>query len=228
MKNRFLKSLKILLVEDEAKLSELFKNAIGDNFHSFIVASDGLDGLQKYKQTSPDIVITDIMMPKMTGLEMAKEIKNINPNTPIIILSAYSERDKLLNAIDVGVVKYFIKPFDLDEVLEYINSLKDMFEDKLLKLCDDFTYSYNKNSLYKNSRYIFLSRNEKVFLELMLESVEDKVNHIVSSELIKQKLWGSDANDARLRTFVKRFRDKTSKNLLKNVKKQGYIISTQC
>lgn len=228
MKSRFLKSLKILLVEDEAKLAELLKKAIADNFHTFTLASDGEEGLKKYVELVPDIVITDIMMPKMTGLDMSKEIKNINPNTPIIILSAYSETDKLLNAIDVGVVKYFIKPFEPDEVLEYISSLRGIFEEQILELCDGFTYSYSKNSLYKNSRYIFLSKNEKVFLKLMLEDKRDNMFSIVSSRLIKNRIWGEDVSDERLRTFIKRFRDKTSKNLLKNVKRQGYIISTQC
>ena len=224
MKSKFLKSLKVLLVEDEEKLAKLFKNAIGDNFRNFIIAANGEDGLKKYEQFMPDIVITDIMMPKMTGLEMAKEIKSINPNTPIIILSAFSETDKLLNAIDVGIVKYFIKPFDLDEVLEYMDSLKDIFQEKLLKLCCDFTYSYNRSSLYKNNRYVFLSKNEKIFLEFMLK---EKINQVASSESIKKILWDADVNDARLRTFIKRFREKTSKRLLKNIKKEGYIISTQ-
>jgi len=106
MRNKFLKSLKILLVEDEEKLSSLLKSAIGDNFHSFLLAKDGNEGLQIYKKVLPDIVITDIMMPNKTGLEMAKEIKVINPNSKIIILSAFSDVEKLLSAIDIGVVKY--------------------------------------------------------------------------------------------------------------------------
>ena len=228
MHNRFLKSLNILFVEDEKRLADLFKDAIGERFHTFTLASDGEDGLQKYQKNMPDVVITDIMMPKMTGLEMVKEIKSINKDTPVIILSAYNETDKLLNAIDLGVIKYFLKPFDPEEVLEYISSLKEILEEKLLNLCDGFQYSYEKNSLYKNRRYIFLSKNEKVFLQLMLQESHSMKNRIVSKELIKQRVWGESVSDDRLRTFVKRFRAKTSKNLLKNIKKEGYIISTEC
>ena len=104
MRSKFLKELKVLLVEDEERLASLLKNAIGDSFYSFSVANDGEEGLQKFKELSPDIVITDIMMPKMTGLEMAKEIKKIDASMPIIILSAFSESDKFLDAIDIGVV----------------------------------------------------------------------------------------------------------------------------
>jgi len=226
MKSRFLQSLRVLLVEDEEKLATLLESAIGGDFHSFTIAFNGEAGLQQYKKLSPDIVITDITMPKMSGLAMAKEIKKINSNIPIIILSAYSETEKLLNAIDVGVVKYFIKPFDPDEVLEYIYSLKDVFEEKLLQLCDDFSYSYEKNTLYKSGRYVFLSKSEQAFLQFMLNDVRENNKHILTNELIKKRLWGVDANDERLRTFIKRFRDKTSKNLIINIKRQGYLIAT--
>ncbi len=163
MKSRFLKSLKVLLVEDEEKLSALLKNAIGDSFHSFITAYDGKEGLEKFIEYSPDIVITDIMMPKVTGLEMAKEIKKLNSKIPIIILSAYSETDKLLNAIDIGIIKYFIKPFDPDEVLEYIQSLKETMVEKSILLCDNFSYNITNNTLYKNNRYFSISKSEKLF-----------------------------------------------------------------
>ena len=85
MRNKFLKGLKILLVEDEKNLSSLLKNAIGDSFYSFSVANDGIEGLKMFKQISPDIVITDIMMPSMTGLDMAKEIKQLDKSVPIVI-----------------------------------------------------------------------------------------------------------------------------------------------
>ena len=110
MRNKALKSLRVLLVEDEENISRLLKGAIGDSFHSFTIAKDGKEGLEKFIQISPDIVITDINMPRMSGLEMAKELKSLNPNIPVIILSAFSEREKLFNAIDVGVAKYFLKP----------------------------------------------------------------------------------------------------------------------
>ena len=223
MTNKFFKQLKILFVEDESKLSELLENAIGDNFGSFICAYNGKDGLKKFKEFLPDIVITDITMPIMSGLDMAREIKNISPDTPIIILSAYSETDKLLNAIDIGVIKYFIKPFDLDEVLEYIDSLKTILEKKTVKLYDDFLYKKDSNTLYKNNRYIKLSKTEKEFFKLMIN--ENKENHIISSETIKLKLWGnSNVSNDRVRTFIKRLREKTSKDVIKNIKGEGYQL----
>ncbi len=224
MRNKFLKSLKILLVEDEEKLSSLLKSAIGDNFHSFLLAKDGNEGLQIYKKVLPDIVITDIMMPNKTGLEMAKEIKVINPNSKIIILSAFSDVEKLLSAIDIGVVKYFIKPFDPDEVLEYILSLEAVIENKLINLQDGFVFNKTTKSLYKNNRYIALSKKEVLFLEALLKNYENEKT-VLEYEDIKKMIWNEMVSDERLRTFIRRLREKTSKKLLINVKGRGYQIA---
>ncbi|MCD6173999.1 MAG: response regulator transcription factor [Sulfurimonas sp.] len=222
MRSKFLKELRILLVEDEKKLSSLLKNAIGDSFYSFSIANDGKEGLEMFKKLSFDIVITDIMMPKMTGLEMAQEIKKIDSTIPIIILSAFSEADKFLGAIDVGVVKYFIKPFDPDELLEYIDSLEDIIASKTISFVEGFSFNLMRKSLYKDARFIALSKRESLFLELLCKNSKDIVEDIV----IKKTIWNEDVSDARLRTFIRRFRDKTSKNLLKNIKGQGYQIKS--
>jgi DNA-binding response OmpR family regulator len=221
MRSKFLKELRILLVEDEEKLSSLLKKAIGDNFYSFSIANDGKEGLEMFKKLSFDIVITDIMMPKMTGLEMAQEIKKIDSTIPIIILSAFSEADKFLGAIDVGVAKYFIKPFDPDELLEYIDSLEDIIASKTIYFVEGFSFNVMRKSLYKDTRFIALSKRESLFLELLCKNSKDIVEDIV----IKKTIWNEDVSDTRLRTFIRRFRDKTSKNLLKNIKGQGYQIS---
>ena len=225
MRNRILKELNILLVEDEEKLARLLKNAIGDSFYSFHIASNGEEGLKKFKKLSPDIIITDIMMPKMNGLEMSKEIRAINADVPIIILSAFSETDKFLNAIDVGVVKYLIKPFDPEELLEYISSLSEKFDSKLIELSDGFAFNMTRNSLYKNSRYVSLSKNESNFIELLLQNTQDDKN-IVDDETIKKSIWkNEEVSSERLRTFIKRLRAKTSKNLVQNIKGEGYSIN---
>ena len=226
MSRKKLKELKVLLVEDEVKLASLLKNAIGDSFYKFYLASNGEEGLEMFQSLSPDIVITDIMMPGKDGLEMSKEIRAVDANIPIIILSAFSETDKFLNAIDVGVVKYLIKPFDPDELLEYISSLSAKFESKLIELTDEFTFNSVKKSLYKNSRYVSLSKKEKKFIEFMIDNSAE--NEMIKDKEIKALLWESkDVSDERLRTFIRRFRQKTSKELLINVKGLGYKLSSQ-
>lgn len=125
-----LKNLRLLIVEDEQKLSKLLKNAINDLFTSVTIAKDGNEGLKKFKSVKPDIIITDIMMPNCDGLEMTQKIKELNNDIPIIILSAYSDKDKLLKAIDLGINKYFIKPFDPEELVDYLINLSKKLEKK--------------------------------------------------------------------------------------------------
>lgn len=217
-----LKTLKILIVEDEKRLAQLLKEAINDSFYKVVIAKDGTEGLKKYKTFKPDIIITDIMMPKLDGLDMTIKIKEIDSNIPIIILSAHSDKEKLLKAIDVGINKYFIKPFDPDEVIEHIKKLSTKIEkQKISILKDDFTFDNNSFSLHKNELLINLTKREKEFIYLLIKNK----NSIVKTQTIKTSLWNEEVNDERLRTFIKRLRLKTSKDLIENISGQGYLIS---
>ncbi|MDK9694403.1 MAG: response regulator transcription factor [Sulfurimonas sp.] len=223
MKKRTLKELKILLVEDEESLARLLKEAIGDSFHSFTIAKDGVEGMELFKKIKPDIVITDIMMPRKSGLEMAKEIREVNATIPIIVLSAFSEKEKLFGAIDAGVSKYFLKPYHAEDILEYINSITSKIQNRVVKLSECFIFNKTTNSLYKNDKYVPLSKNEIKFITLLLENK----NKMLDETSIKESLWGSEASDERVRTFIKRLREKTSKNLIKNIKGFGYQLLSE-
>ena len=221
MKN-LLKTLKILIVEDEKKLASLLKESILDTFFKVIIAKDGDEGLKKYNSFKPDIIITDIMMPFCDGLEMTQKIKELDENIPIIVLSAHSDKEKLLKAIDLGINKYFIKPFDPDELISYINKivLKLQKEKKVL-LKEDFIFDNNSLSLYKNNTLIELTKREKEFFHLMIKNK----NNLVLTQTLKDKLWEKNISDEVLRTFIKRVRLKTSKELIENISAQGYLIS---
>ncbi len=217
-----LKELKILFVEDEVNISKLLKDALSEYFYSFTVANDGLEGIEKFKSVTPDIVITDIMMPKLDGLDMTKEIKKLDENIPIIVLSAFSEKEKLLKAIDIGITKYFIKPFDPEDVLEYLIFLaKKLNKNRIICLNEHFCFDNNTSNLFEDKKLINITKREKKFISLLLVNRND----IVSSEKIKKELWDEEVSDERLRTFIKRFRVKTSKELIKNIAGQGYIIN---
>ena len=214
-----LKKFDVLLVEDEKNIADQMTDAIGNLFNSFEVTHDGESGLELYKKTSPDIVITDIMVPKLTGLKMAKEIRKID-NTPIIILSAHSDTQKLLEAIDIGVVKYFIKPFDPDEFLEYLCQLTKKISKNLeIALDDGFVFT---DKLYKHNKLVPLSRNELKIFDVLAHRLGIPISH----EEIKKVLWNNkNVSDERVRTLIRRLRAKTSKNLIKSISGQGYFIS---
>ncbi len=219
-----LKELKVLLVEDEAKLSKFLKEAISEFFTSLTIAKDGIEGIKKFKKINPDVIITDIMMPNLDGLDMIKEIKKTKPDVHVVVLSAFSDKEKFLRAIDIGVDKYFIKPFDADELLNYLMSISSNLQKmKTTKINREFTYDKTNKTLYLKNRLIKLTQREKDFFSMLIEDEKE----IVSIEKMKDVLWPNQevVTSERIRTFIKRLRVKTSKDLIENVSGQGYMLS---
>ena len=224
MYSKIFKDITILFAEDEKRLAKLMQSAIEGYFDKFIMVSNGEEAIKKYHEIKPDIIVTDIMMPKINGLEVAKEIKSIDENIPIIILSAYSHTDMLLEAIDIGVKKYFIKPFNPDELLQYISTLiPKVRNNKIENLIDDFNFDIKNKKLYQNETEILLTKRETDFFSILI----DKKDYGVNNKIIKSILWSDkDVPNDRLRTFIKRLRDKTSKRLIENISSHGYRIKT--
>lgn len=113
-KNNILSNITLLFVEDEelarVELSRFLKKRLG----RLIVGKDGEEGLELIKKFNPDIVVTDIKLPSKTGIEMLKEAKESGYKGGIVVLSALSDTDTILNAIDTGIIKYMVKPIDTD------------------------------------------------------------------------------------------------------------------
>ncbi|MBF0606424.1 MAG: response regulator [Candidatus Magnetobacterium sp. LHC-1] len=115
-----LRTLTVLYVEDEAGIRENIGEAINRRVGCLHQAENGQEGLELYIKHKPDIVITDIKMPLLNGLEMAREIKKLNPKAQIIITTAFSERELFLDAINIGVNQYVLKPINRDNLLAAI------------------------------------------------------------------------------------------------------------
>lgn len=119
-----LKNYTILYVEDEKESVELIQTLLKTKIKTIFVAYDGIEGLELYKEHLPDIVISDIQMPNMNGIEMAKEIKKLNPKQNIIFITAFNENNLLLEAINLGIDKYIIKPIlSLESLLNPIDTI---------------------------------------------------------------------------------------------------------
>ena len=122
--------LSLLIVEDEKNIAHLMGDILAPLFYEVHYAQDGLSGLNKFKKLRPDIVICDVLMPLKDGLSLAKSIKDLSPNTPIIVISAHSDKEKLLKAIDVNVNKYLIKPVIPEELIASVKSLISNMRDR--------------------------------------------------------------------------------------------------
>jgi len=118
-----LENLTILYVEDDVDTQRLIKRILSSSVKEVYVASDGEEGLSLFKERRPDIVLTDICMPKMDGLEMSEEIKKIVSNQPIGIFTAFDEPAYLKKASSLNIGTYILKPFDRKQFfssLEYL------------------------------------------------------------------------------------------------------------
>ncbi|NKQ40401.1 MAG: response regulator transcription factor [Sulfurovum sp.] len=218
-----LKNLTVLFVEDEESLLQMLVSALGSHFGDYNIAKNGTEGLLMAQREKPDIIISDITMPEMDGLTMAEKIHLDMPSLPIIILSAYSDQDKLLHAIDLGITKYFIKPFDPDELLEYLCMLAKKIENsQQIKLSDSYRYDSKNKKLLKNQHIVKLTTRELSLIAYLI----DAPNHIISNEKIKE-LIGKDGylSDESVRVFIRRLREKTDKNFVQNLPKQGYLLT---
>lgn len=121
MKSELLQQISLLYVEDDNTIRDLLSRSLSRTFHNLHVASNGQEGYEQYLKHKPDIIITDIKMPIMNGLEMCKLIRKIDENIPIIVTSAHSEAVNFLEAIEIGVTSYLLKPINKKQ-------LKDMLE----------------------------------------------------------------------------------------------------
>ncbi len=146
-----LKNITILYAEDEKDLREVTHQILKGFTKKQYVAQNGQEGLELFKQyeNEIDLIITDVNMPILNGLDMVKEIKKININIPIIVATAFSNKEYLLEAIDIGVDKYVLKPIDIAKLLQVMSQsliyheLKDLYTDKLTNLP-------NRNKLKKD------------------------------------------------------------------------------
>ena len=212
------KNIKILYVEDDEIARENGIEYLENYFELIYDASDAIKALQLYEKYKPDIIITDIQMPKLNGLEFVKRIRQKDKKTQIIIITAFCDKDYLLKAIELGLVKYLVKPVcekEFEEALFLcVNSLQNN-ESNIIKLDENSYFDiFNKNLLI-NEEIIKLRTKEILFLELLIKNK----NRYVSYEEIENYVWSDSVmtKDA-LKTLVKNIKIKISKDLILNKK----------
>ena len=221
--NKILKNLTVLLVEDDSDSEKIMHDVLSDNFEKVFTAQNGDEGLKKFKKYNPNMVITDVFMPISDGLDMTRYIKEISKDTPVIVLSAHSEKETLLKAIDVGVDKYLIKPIMADDLLKTIeNVAKSKIETaNIIQVANGYSFNKIKRVLIRDGVEISLTKKELAFISLLIKRLGTLVLH----DEIKSVVWvGESVTEAAIRTFVKRVRDKVGNNFIKNVPGLGYKI----
>ena len=219
-----LKSSTLLLAEDDKFVRESFGRVLSLYVGNILLAKDGEEALELFEKEQPDIIITDVKMPKLNGIELIKKIREENRSIPIIITSAYSDREYLLDAIKLSLVEYIIKPMkesQLDTVLE--NSAKILLDNSKTKIYFDENnyYDYTNKQFISNSNFISLTNKEIEFFELLLAHRGE----LVTKVKIEDKLYiYEEAPPSALKNLVFKLRKKLPLDIVKTYGKLGYII----
>lgn len=202
-----LKNIKILYIEDEEFIRKNGIEYLG--FYSDFVydAKDGIEGFSQYQNIKPDIIICDIMMPKLNGLELIKKIRSTDKSTKIIVATARVDTEFLLKAVELGLVKYIVKPITEKKLLDALSSaIELMGEDGLniIELPSSIKYDKLNKILFHKEKEIKLTKKEHLFIELCIKNKD----RITTYNELESYVWDGYMTEDGLRSMVKALRKK--------------------
>ena len=228
-------SHRVLLVEDELSLASIVRDALETQDFDVTIASDGAEGLHRYFDLRPDILVVDVMMPKMSGFEMVKSIRQSDQETPILFLTAKTTVDDVVTGFNLGADDYLKKPFAIPELVVRMKTLLERSGKKILdpeKGQESYyigEYQFTPESamlIHKPSgESATIPRREADILQLLCKGG----GSIIPTQNILLSLWGDDDffNARSLQVLITRLRRALSKDLhirIVNVRGTGYKL----
>ncbi|MFT5660654.1 MAG: DNA-binding response OmpR family regulator [Sulfurimonas sp.] len=228
--------LSVLFAEDHEELRINTTNILKTLFKSVDSYTNGEDALKqyiKYKNDNDsyyDLVLSDIQMPKMDGIELTKNIYERNPSQSIIILSAYDETEYLLKLVNLGIEQFIKKPVDYQELLNvFLNVAKKIAKTEhvanlkeTISLSNNVIYDLNSKAIHGNGKNIYLTKFEIFFMELL----SSKIGKIYSNDEITLHFAALDENidSSNIRKLVSKLRKKLPDNSLESIYGIGYKL----
>ncbi len=210
----------ILIIEDEQRVAELLKRGLEESGYQVVVAFDGMMGLRIFKSNTFHLIISDIILPKLDGFELSKEIRKINPAIPILMLTALGSTDDKLEGFDAGADDYMVKPFDFRELNARINVLLKRSAENIRQVPEELIYADLKINLksktvYRNECEIKLSPKEYNLLVYMVENAE----RVLSRVEIADKVWNThfDTGTNFIDVYINYLRKKIDRNFEKKL-----------
>lgn len=217
-------NLSLLYIDDDTAIRKNATEYFSKIFQKVFEASNGLEGYRLYQTFKPDLIITDIKMPLLSGLEMTRKIRTNDPKTPIIILSAFTDTQMLLEAVELRLVKYLIKPFNERSIHEaLILACHAMTENcnNIFRLNEKCYYDSFNKVFFLDNIPIKLTAYELRLIDLLIKSSPRTVTY----EEIQNIVWPDEGiNIDSLRTLVKSLRKKIQCDAIRNLSGVGYSV----
>ena len=222
----------ILIVEDEKRVADLLKIGLEENGYQTMVAYDGAMGLRLFQSNSFQLVISDIILPKLDGFELCKEIRKVNERIPILMLTALGSADDKLEGFDAGADDYMVKPFDFRELNARVKVLLKRNSETVVRPPEQITYAdlsvnLNLREVTRNNIAIKLSPKEYNLLLYMLENAEKVITRVE----IAEKVWnthfdtGTNFIDVYINYLRKKIDKDFGKKLIHTKPGVGFILS---
>jgi len=219
----------ILLVEDEVKLAKFVELELGFEGYQVSVANDGLTGLTMARESNPDLILLDWMLPGMTGLEICRRLRSTGDKVPIILMTAKDEVSDRVAGLDAGADDYVVKPFSVEELLARVRARirrnsEESSEDDLE--FEDLKLNRSTREVYRNGRLIELTAKEFDLLEYLL----GHPRQVITRDRILEEVWGYDfmGDSNIIEVYVRYLRLKLEANdekrLIKTVRGVGYVL----
>ncbi len=217
-----LQNLTILYAEDEVGIRKNITDSLSYYAKEVFEASDGEEAYQIYKDKKPDIILSDIHMPKMDGIELVKKIREEDTRTSIIMITAHTDKNYLLEAVELHMEKYLVKPIDLEQLLTGLEKCIEQIEknrEVTLKVDSNYVYDYDNKALKYKDQAIILNKKEMLFFEVLISNQ----SRIIYYEELQEDVWGEDImTDTALRSLVRNLRKKLPTEIIYNLSGVGY------
>lgn len=221
-----LKNLTLLYVEDDEEVRRNAVEYLARLCKEVYEAENGKDAIRVWREKKPDIIIADISMPRLNGLDMAQYIRAHDSDVQIIVATAYTDTDYLMQAVELQLVKYLVKPITKEKLMAALEKSVHQIEDKSkfsLPLSKECSFNAYTSSVLCRDEEIRLTRNETLFLSLLARHH----TRVVHYEEIENAVWpdGGMSQDA-VRSLVRALRKKLPEGAIENVSGIGYRLKT--
>ena len=217
-----LQKLTLLYAEDEEGIRKNIADSLSYYIKEVVEACDGVEAYELYLQKKPDIILSDIHMPNLNGIDFVKKVRQENRDIPIVMITAHTDKEYLLEAVELKMEKYIVKPIELEtllDVLEKCVCLLEINQKVFLKADENYIYDYDKKELKYKDEIVLLNKKEISFFELLIKNQ----NRIVSYEELQDKVWIDDVmTDSALRSLVRNLRKKLPTDIIFNLSGIGY------